>query len=362
VQDDRDLYTPEELAAIYRHSPLGPTPPDPTNHVADNAQAASLGQYLFFDGRFSPNGKISCASCHQAALSFTDGRALAEGIAVGTRNSPTLLNAAFGQWYFLDGRSDSLWSQALQPFENPKEIGGDRRQIVEAVSHDPALRQAYERVFGPLSNQPVEGMIHMFRFKDNQVGYLSRWVQTERYKLQKKARRALFGRYRNRYTNDPRVAGAHMGTGNTTAMFHAGRLYALKEDDPPHRIDPDLLDTISRDDFDGAVRAQCLSAHPKVDPVTDELFTFSYQARGDATRDIVFYKFGPDRKLLTEIWFEMPYAACVHDFAITDEWIVFPTGQVCYSVERVYVRGRGTAHRRAGERRKRFHSGHVSRS
>jgi carotenoid cleavage dioxygenase len=169
-----------------------------------------------------------------------------------------------------------------------------------------------------------EGMIHMFRFKDNQVDYVSRWVHTERYKLQKAARRKLFGRYRNRYTNDPSVAGVHMGTGNTTAMFHAGRLYALKEDDLPHRMNPDTLDTIGRDNFDGAIGVECLSAHPKVDPVTDELFTFSYQARGDATRDIVFYKFGPDRKLLTEIWFEMPYAACVHDFAITDEWIVFP--------------------------------------
>ncbi len=169
-----------------------------------------------------------------------------------------------------------------------------------------------------------EGMIHMFRFKDNQVDYVSRWVHTERYKLQKAARRNLFGRYRNRYTNDPSVAGVHMGTGNTTAMFHAGRLYALKEDDLPHRLDPETLETFGRDDFDGAVRAMCLSAHPKVDPVTDELFTFSYQARGDATRDIVFYRFGPDRQLLNEIWFEMPYAACVHDFAITDEWIVFP--------------------------------------
>jgi carotenoid cleavage dioxygenase len=106
-------------------------------------------------------------------------------------------------------------------------------------------------------------------------------------------------------------------------MFHAGRLYALKEDDLPHRIDPVTLATLGRDDFDGAIRAQSFTAHPKVDPVTDELLSFSYQAQGDATRDIVFYAFGPDRKLLNEIWFEMPYAANVHDFAITDEWIVF---------------------------------------
>jgi cytochrome c peroxidase len=156
VQDDRALYSPEELSAIYRHSPLGLMPPDPTNRVADDPRAATLGQFLFFDTRFSANGKVSCASCHQTARAFTDGRALAQGMSVGTRNSPTVLNAGFGQWYFLDGRSDSLWSQALQPFENPKEIGGDRQHIVAAVSRDPALRRAYERVFGPLSDQTVD--------------------------------------------------------------------------------------------------------------------------------------------------------------------------------------------------------------
>ncbi len=55
----------------------------------------------------------------------------------------------------------------------------------------------------------------MFRFHDGQVDYRSRWVETTRYKLQKDARRALFGRYRNRYTNDPSVEGVHMGTGNS---------------------------------------------------------------------------------------------------------------------------------------------------
>jgi carotenoid cleavage dioxygenase-like enzyme len=169
-----------------------------------------------------------------------------------------------------------------------------------------------------------EGMVHSFRFRDGQVDYLTRWVRTERFKLQQAAKRSLFGRYRNRYTNDPSVAGVHMGTANTTAMFHAGRLYALKEDDLPHRLDPETLETLGRDDFDGTIRSASLSAHPKVDPVTDELLTFSYQARGDATRDIVFYVFGPDRKIKHELWFEMPYAACVHDFAITDEWVVFP--------------------------------------
>jgi carotenoid cleavage dioxygenase len=169
-----------------------------------------------------------------------------------------------------------------------------------------------------------EGMFHMFRFKDGQVDYKSRWVQTARYEAQKAARRGLFGRYRNRYTNDPAAAGIHMGTGNTTAMFHAGRLYALKEDDHPYEMNPDTLETIGRSDMGGQIGSTTFTAHPKVDPITNELLAFAYQAKGDGTKDVVFYLFDSTGKKINEVWFEMPYAACVHDFAVTDEWIVFP--------------------------------------
>jgi cytochrome c peroxidase len=149
---DRTLFTPQELAAIYRHSPLGPPPADPTDRVADNPRAAALGQFLFFDSQLSANGKVSCATCHQASHAFSDAKTVATGLGPGTRNSPTVVNAAYNQWYFLDGRCDSLWSQALQPFENPVEMGGDRLHIVLLVARDPTSRRAYERVFGPLPN------------------------------------------------------------------------------------------------------------------------------------------------------------------------------------------------------------------
>ncbi len=145
-----DRYSKEELAAIYRHSPLGQVPSGATDGVADNAPAATLGQFLFFDAGLSENGKVSCASCHQPAHAFTDGRKLAKGLAIGTRNTPTLLDAAFNHWFFLDGRTDSLWSQALQPFENTREFGSDRLAIAHRIADDPALRAAYRQVFGAL--------------------------------------------------------------------------------------------------------------------------------------------------------------------------------------------------------------------
>lgn len=149
-QGDRSLYTPAELAAIYRHSPLGKPPPDPTDRVADSPAAAKLGQFLFFDKELSGSGKVACSTCHQPDRAFTDGRKVAKGIARGTRNTPTVLNAAFNQWFFWDGRADSMWSQALQPFENPREAGVDRLHIVHLIADDAALRQAYQQIFGPL--------------------------------------------------------------------------------------------------------------------------------------------------------------------------------------------------------------------
>lgn len=169
-----------------------------------------------------------------------------------------------------------------------------------------------------------EGMIHSFRFENGQASYRSRWVHTDRYLLQTKLKKQVFGRYRNKYTNAPEAGDTDMGTANTTAMFHAGHLYALKESDLPYEIDPDTLATIGKTDLSNQITSVSFTAHPKVDPISNELLGFSYQARGDGTKDIVFYLFDRDGKKTNEIWFEMPYAACVHDFAITDEWVVFP--------------------------------------
>ena len=185
-----------------------------------------------------------------------------------------------------------------------------------------------DRQYPPMTGDDIfidgEGMVHMFRFEGGHVDYRSRWVHTERFKLQEAARRSLFGRYRNRYTNDPSVEGAHMGTGNTNAIWHAGKLLALKEDDLPYELDPDTLETRRKYDYDGAVTAVSMTAHPKVDWITNELLTFSYQAKGDATTDCVFYVIGGDGKIRNQIWFNMPWPAMVHDFAVTETHAVFP--------------------------------------
>jgi len=110
-----------------------------------------LGRKLFFDARLSVDGRISCASCHDPKLAFTDGRAVAEGIAGrrGSRNSPTLLNAMFNTGQFWDGRADTLEDQALQPLVNPLEMGNDSHdEVVKRLRAIPEYRAEFQSVFG----------------------------------------------------------------------------------------------------------------------------------------------------------------------------------------------------------------------
>jgi cytochrome c peroxidase len=123
-------------------------PPDPSNTYADDPRAAVFGQKLFFDTRFSSNGKVSCATCHLPELMFTDGLSLAEGVGTTTRKTMTIIGTAHSPWQFWDGRTDSQWAQALAPLESAVEHGGTRTQYVHLI--DAYYRAEYEAIFGPL--------------------------------------------------------------------------------------------------------------------------------------------------------------------------------------------------------------------
>ncbi len=136
------------IQRILRHGPLGPPEPDPTNRVANSPEAAHLGQRLFYDPRLSLDGFHSCASCHMPTRAFADGLDLPSPPGSSERHSPTVLNVAHQRWFFWDGRSDSLWSQALAVIENPKELGVGRPGLARLVTRDALYRTEYRAAFG----------------------------------------------------------------------------------------------------------------------------------------------------------------------------------------------------------------------
>ena len=125
---------------------------DVTNRVVNNPDAASLGKNLFFDTRFSADGNIACATCHKPELYFTDGLPQAKGLEQTKRNTPTIVGVSQNTWYFLDGRTDSLWAQAMGPIENHLEHGSSRNHFAHEIYKDADLRAGYEKIFGPIPN------------------------------------------------------------------------------------------------------------------------------------------------------------------------------------------------------------------
>ena len=145
-------------------SPLPDTPSSPTNAFADNPEAARLGQHLFYDKRLSANGGISCATCHDPAHGFSDGKPLSEGLQTTSRHANAIWNGAHQRWFFWDGRADSLWSQSLGPLQSEAEMGGTPLQAWKVVAGDEVLRKLYESIFGAMTRaaEPDEEMLNRF--------------------------------------------------------------------------------------------------------------------------------------------------------------------------------------------------------
>ena len=139
-------------APLLAGGPLGlPDVPIPANNP-QTPEKIALGSRLFNDVRFSSSGTVSCATCHVPDKAFTDSPlSVSEGIEkrTGTRNAPTVVNAAFNKTQFWDGRSPDLEDQALHPFLNPVEMNlPDHDALLAIVRADKDYVAMFQKVFG----------------------------------------------------------------------------------------------------------------------------------------------------------------------------------------------------------------------
>lgn len=119
----------------------------------DNPQTAakvSLGKQLYFDKRLSRDNDISCASCHDPAKGWSNGEQFATGFQgkKGGRNSPTVINVAFGRLQFWDGRAKDLEDQALGPIQNPIEMNLTLEEAVARLNAIDGYKKQFQDVFG----------------------------------------------------------------------------------------------------------------------------------------------------------------------------------------------------------------------
>ena len=161
--DRVDGFTEEEFDQIRQFGPLGDVPPNPTNRYADDPQAAAFGQRLFFEkgyahaltvadptlGAVGDKGKVSCVSCHDPAGYYSDVRsrpnATSLGVSWTSRNSPTLVNAAFSVWGSWGGKDDAMWFQGANGSESGANFASNRLEYAHLVYRK--YRADYDALF-----------------------------------------------------------------------------------------------------------------------------------------------------------------------------------------------------------------------
>ncbi len=131
---------------------IGPLPtavPIPATNLNYKTKI-KLGEQLYFDGRLSQNGAISCAFCHTPGLGFADPKQVSVGVGGkrGGRQAPTIYNTAFNPVQFWDGRAGSLEEQAIGPIVNPVEMAETHENVVKKLSHIKGYVDQFQLVFG----------------------------------------------------------------------------------------------------------------------------------------------------------------------------------------------------------------------
>jgi cytochrome c peroxidase len=152
----------------------------PENATSD--AGATLGRVLFYDTRLSANDQVSCASCHKQQFGFSDTAQFSTGFLGGAtgRHSPGLANARFygrGR-FFWDERAATLEDQALQPIQNPVEMGMTLPDVVEKLRVTPYYPALFNAAFGTADITADRVGKAIAQFVRSMVSYGSRFDST----------------------------------------------------------------------------------------------------------------------------------------------------------------------------------------
>ncbi|MCT2399537.1 cytochrome-c peroxidase [Novosphingobium mangrovi (ex Huang et al. 2023)] len=143
------------LAAREQFEPL-PDGPAKIAGVKSTPEIIALGTALYFDPRLSASHSQSCAGCHNMGLGGADARptSLGHRWQHGSRNAPTVLNAAYNMAQFWDGRAKDLAEQAGGPITNPVEMAMAADQVVPTLKSIPGYAGMFTSAF-PGDQDPI---------------------------------------------------------------------------------------------------------------------------------------------------------------------------------------------------------------
>jgi cytochrome c peroxidase len=161
----KDGFSAEQWELVLELEPLkGPPPENPFNEYATDSAAAALGHKIFFDPAFSSEirlpgpsgevgeaGKVACTTCHDPNRYFADPRptgGMSHGTGYTERNTPSLVNVAYYEWFNWGGRADTLATQGGGTLETTTNGASTRLYVAHLVYDN--YKDEYEAIFGPL--------------------------------------------------------------------------------------------------------------------------------------------------------------------------------------------------------------------
>lgn len=205
----------DELKAKYKR-------PDTVPFPADNpyqAEKAALGKMLFFDPRLSINQNISCATCHNPSFGWEQAMPLAVG-ALNTqlgRHNPTVLNLAWGNKYFWDGRAASLEEQALGPIQADVEMNMPLNVLIARVKGIAGYQPYFDQVFGgEITPENIARAIATFErtIVSGQAPF-DRWIEGDEEAIPESAKRGF-----ELFNGQAGCSACHTGWNFTDNKFH----------------------------------------------------------------------------------------------------------------------------------------------
>jgi carotenoid cleavage dioxygenase-like enzyme len=186
-----------------------------------------------------------------------------------------------------------------------------------------------------------DGMVHAFHIENGRASYNNRWVRTAKWNIEDKEGRAVINAM-NPFDCEPEYSDFVLvdkeGLANTAIVWHGGRLLALEEGHQPYEIDPVTLESVGSWTYRGKLQT-AMTAHPKIDPDTGEMIFFAYMATGPFAPDVMLHKVNADGVLTQSIHIPTPFSSMIHDFVVTENYIIIPVFPITGSLERAMEGG-----------------------